>query len=190
MMANASTPERRRFARSDAHVFLRYRVVSAKDVPRENEPLHSDSPTRLRLLTTFAEMNKRHGSTLRAIRKDAPHVATYLQLLDNKIDLIARTLILWDIGTEEAPLSPVNLSAGGIGFYGATPIPADTLLEIELVLFPRFITILAYGKVVYYRPETGELPYYMGVEFIRIRDDDRARIAAQVPDQKLKVVID
>lgn len=188
MMTNASPQERRRFARSDAHVFLRYRVVSAKDVPRENEPLHSAS--RLRLSTTLAEMTKRHASVLHAIGKDTPGVATYLQLLDEKINLLARSLMLWDINTQEAPLSPVSLSAGGVGFYGAAPIPTDTLLEIELVLLPRFVAILAYGKVAYHRPEAGELPYYMGVEFIRISDDDRARIAEHVPGQKLKLRTD
>jgi hypothetical protein len=56
-------------------------------------------------------------------------------------------------------------------------------VEIELVLLPGFTSVFSHGKVVYARPDPegdGQLPYYLGVEFVEISDADRARIARHV----------
>lgn len=174
--------ERRRYARSDVHVFLRYRV-DAEEEAGNGERSSAGPVSRLKLVATFEAMTRRYAPVLRRLREQAPEVTEYLESLDRKIGLIARALLLQDINADHAAPSRVNLSAGGVGFHIPAPLSAGTDVAIELVLLPGFTPVLAHGKVVYARqdPEGDEeLPYYLGVEFIEISDNDRARIARHV----------
>jgi hypothetical protein len=181
-MSEMRGEDRRRYARSDVHVFLRYRVDSPAQ-PGGGEKHGPGALSRLKLVSTFEALTKHYAPVLRRLREQAPEVTEYLESLDRKICLIARALVLQDISADHAPPSRVNLSAGGVGFHVAAPLPAGTDVEIELVLLPGFTSVFSHGKVVYTRPDPegdGQLPYYLGVEFVEISDADRARIARHV----------
>lgn len=182
-MGDTDGQERRRYARSDVHVFLRYRVGSEEESVVDEATPGAGPVSRLKLVVTFSAMTKRYAPVLDRLREQAPEVTEYLESLDRKIGLLARALVLQDINADHASPSRVNLSAGGVGFHVAVPLPAGTDVEIELVLLPGFTPVFAHGKVVHARqdPEGDErLPYYVGVEFVEINDDDRARIAQHV----------
>lgn len=182
-MGDTNGQERRRYARSDVNVFLRYRVDSPEESAEKGDELSAGSLSRLKLVATFEAMTKRYAPVLRRLREQAPEVTEYLESLDRKIGLIARALVLQDINADQAAPSRVNLSAGGVGFHVATPFPAGADVDIELVLLPGFTPVFARGKVVHARHDTegGEqLPYYIGVEFVEISDQDRARIGQHV----------
>ena len=182
-MSEMSGQDRRQYARSDVHVFLRYRVDPTEEPARHGEKHGPGSLSRLKLVATFEALTKHYAPVLRRLREQAPEVTDFLQSLDRKIGLLARALVLQDINADHASPSRVNLSAGGVGFYVPDPLSPDTAVDVELVLLPGFTPVFAHGRVVYARPDPeGDvtLPYYLGVEFVEISDEDRARIARHV----------
>jgi hypothetical protein len=182
-MGDMSAQERRQYARSDVNVFLRYRVDSPEESVGNGAKPSTGPISRLKLVATFEAMTKHYAPVLRRLREQAPEVTDFLQSLDRKIGLIARALVLQDINADHASPSRVNLSAGGVGFYVPGPLSTDTDVDVELVLLPGFTPVFAHGRVVYARPDPeGDegLPYYIGVEFVEISEEDRARIAQHV----------
>lgn len=182
-MSEMSGQDRRQYARSDVHVFLRYHVDSPEEPAGNGEKHGPGSLGRLKLVVTFEALTKHYAPVLRRLREQAPEVTDFLQSLDRKIGLLARAMVLQDINAEHASPSRVNLSAGGVGFYVPGPLSTDTDVNVELVLLPGFTPVFAYGRVVYARPDPegdGQLPYYVGVEFVEISEEDRARIAQHV----------
>ena len=175
--------ERRRFCRIDDDIVLRYRVIGMQEIPVDIENLDVCLPNRLTLSSTFASTTQQMQPLLAKIREQSLEVAEYLRLIDRKLDLVARAFLLQEINVQEEPICRVNLSAGGIGFYEENPLAAGATLEMELILLPSYVGILAYGKVAYRKHEPGVvvgLPFRIGVEFCKLRERDRDLIAKHV----------
>ncbi len=175
--------ERRRFCRIDDDIILRYRVIGMQETPADIENLDVCLPNRLTLSSTFASTTQQMQPLLAKIQEQSLEIAEYLRLIDRKLDLVARAFLLQEINVGEEPICRVNLSAGGIGFYEENPLATGTTLELELILLPSYVGILAYGKVAYRKHEpdvvTG-LPFRIGVEFCKLRERDRDLIANHV----------
>ncbi len=177
------TADRRRFCRIDDDIILRYRVVGIQEIPADIENLDTCLPNRLTLSSTFASTTQQMQPLLAKIREQSLEIAEYLRLMDRKLDLVARAFLLQEINVQEEPVCRVNLSAGGVGFYEKNPFAAGTTLEMELILLPSYVGILAYGKVVYRKHEPNAvagLPFRIGVEFCNLRERDRDLIAQHV----------
>jgi len=175
--------ERRRFCRIDDDIVLRYRVIGMQETPVDIQNLDVCLPNRLTLSSTFAATTQQMQPLLTKIREQSLEVAEYLRLIDRKLDLVARAFLLQEINVEEEPICRVNLSAGGIGFYEENPLAPGTTLEMELILLPSYVGILAYGKVAHRKHEPGVvvgLPFRIGVEFCKLRERDRDLIAKHV----------
>ncbi len=175
--------ERRRFCRIDDDIVLRYRVIGMQETPVDIQNLDVCLPNRLTLSSTFTSTTQQMQPLLAKIQEQSLEVAEYLRLIDRKLDLVARAFLLQEINVQEEPICRVNLSAGGIGFYEENPLAAGATLEMELILLPSYVGILAYGKVAYRKHEpdvvTG-LPFRIGVEFCKLRERDRDLIANHV----------
>ena len=175
--------ERRRFCRIDDNIILRYRVIGMQETPADIENLDVCLPNRLTLSSTFASTTQQMQPLLAKIQEQSLEIAEYLRLIDRKLDLVARAFLLQEINVQDEPICRVNLSAGGIGFYEENPLAAGTTLEMELILLPSYVGILAYGKVVRRKHEPNAvagLPFRIGVEFCQLRERDRDLIAKHI----------
>ena len=177
------TEERRQYCRIDDDVILRYRLISEQELPVDIGTLDTGLPNRFTLTATFAATSQQMELLLHGIQEQSVEVASYLRLLDRKLELVARTFLMQEIDVHKEPTCSINLSAGGIRFHAEVPIKTDALLEVELILLPSYTGILTYGQAVYCRHEPGEqpdLPYRIGVEFCRLREKDRDLIVKHV----------
>lgn len=184
--AMSDPKERRRYCRIDDGVIFRYRPLTLKDIPEDIEQLDVSPTSRFTLTSMFAATSHQMKPLLQSIQQQSLEIAEYLQMLDRKLGLVARAFLMQEINVHEEPPSQVNLSAGGIGFYADTPLAAGALLEIEIILLPSYTGIRAYGKVAYRRHDPGGQPglaYRLGVEFIKIRDQDRDLIARHIEEK-------
>jgi hypothetical protein len=116
--------------------------------------------------------------SLRRIEQRSGDVAAYLRALDQKIETVARALLLQDPSLPAMSEAPVNLSAGGLAIVTGQCLPVGTPLEIRLLLLPTLAGILAFGAVVECtEPPSGEGhppgSRLMRVDFTHIRDEDR-----------------
>ena len=176
-MAEMSS-ERRHYFRIDDKAHLRVRRLSEEafqDLLKQEGPKHDDSGLVAQLHTLTVQM----GNVLLAVRKSQPEVAQYLQLLDKKVDIIARQ-VEGGRGEVIAPDTKVNLGNGGLAYWNPDALPLDTKLEVHLVLFPSYLRIAALARVTHC--ETDPLKpasqrFRIGVEFVRIGEAEEEGLA-------------
>jgi hypothetical protein len=173
-----SSENRRRFFRIDDAVRLSYRVLEPAELPGRVARLSEGLGGSFALMASLSAITHRLSVSLRRIEQHNGDVAAYLRALDQKIETVARALLLQDAELPAMSEEPVNLSAGGLAIFAPQCLPVGTPLEIRLLLLPAMAGILAFGAVVECsdvplqgdRPRGGPL---MRVDFTHIRDEDR-----------------
>ena len=173
-----SSENRRRFFRIDDAVRLSYRPLAPDELADRVSRLNEGLGGSFALMASLGAISHRMSVCLRRIEQHNGDVAAYLRSLDQKIEVVARALLLQDAELPALSKEPVNLSAGGLAIVTRQCLPMGTPLEIRLLLLPALAGILAFGSVVECtEPPAGEDraagSRLMRVDFTHIRDEDR-----------------
>ncbi len=186
------TEERRGFFRIDDEVNLFYKKIDEQLV---TEPHHvSDNILNSCSLSTALEMvSQESTSLLHRIEKNLPDVADYLRLIDTKIDLLAQAVMMQGFQFKESETRNVNISATGMAFNCEEQLKAGDYLEIKILLVSSMAVIVTYGKVIYSKnSESSDIqyPYFVGVDFIDMKDEDRELLIKYVVKKQLQQIRD
>lgn len=108
-------------------------------------------------------------------------VARYLAMIDEKLDLIADSLVINEADVDGCA-GEVNIGAGGIAFDSPRAVMAGNMLEMEIVLLPEQCVIFSAAKVIACnkQEQDGEARYRIAVEFVDMDDDVRDQISRHV----------
>lgn len=184
--ANATNGERRRFFRIEDNIILFFREVDAREL---NQPLGAAEP----IMDTFsltAELDLltlESRSQMRRIERDYPPVAEFLQVLEQKIDLVARAILANDPELSRQPTRRVSLSASGLAFESEENYALGSTLELKMVLPPEMVGVQARGRVVYSQQTRGEFPVYqVAVDFAELADKDRDLLIRHVVRKQMR----
>lgn len=188
----ARAEDRRGFFRIDDEVSLFYKKIDEK---RVTEPHHvSDNILTSCSLSTALEMVSQDSALLlHRLEKNQPEVADYLRLIDAKIDLIGQAVMMQGFQVKENDTRNVNVSATGIAFNCEEALKADDHLEIKMMLISSMAVIVTYGKVVYCKKgqsNDSQYPYFVGVDFINMKDEDREMLIKYVVKKQLQQIRD
>jgi hypothetical protein len=166
--------ERRRSFRVNDHIGLKLRVIPDKEQDSFKESFNTWRQEH-GLINQFLHQRTQLLPLIRTIENTQPDIAAYLRHLESKIDTLAGLFQARDQNLPRIPTHSVNLSANGLRFYHDEEIPENTLLQIQLVLFPSLTIIPALGEVISCKPETQtEIPHYqLTVDFTLMDEDDR-----------------
>ncbi|MGZ5007029.1 MAG: PilZ domain-containing protein [Methylobacter sp.] len=186
------TEDRRGFFRIDDEVNLFYKKIDQKLV---NEPHHiSDNILNsCSLSTALRTLSEESTLLLRRLEKNLPEVADYLKLIDTKIDLLVQAIMMQGFQFKESDTRNVNISASGLAFNCEENLKENDYLEIKLLLISCMAVIVTYGRVVYCKnneSNAGEYPYFVGVNFINMKDDDREMLIKYVVKEQLQQIRD
>lgn len=181
--AATNAHERRRYFRIADLLAVKHRVLSREEADQLEEALRSEHPNRYSLTGTFATLTQQMDGLMRKIKPRNSDIALYLENLNYKLDMLARSLLLEDNEMLDQPVSEVDLSAGGIAFEQATPLKPGSLLELKMLLYPSLLQITALGEVVRCEHPNKIDPnavYSTAVDFAYIRTDDRELLIQHV----------
>jgi len=186
------TEDRRGFFRIDDEVNLFYKKIDEKLV---NEPHHvSDNILNSCSLSTALEMVSQESILLlHRLDKNLPDVAEYLRLIDRKIDLLAQAITMQGFQFKENDTRNVNMSATGIAFNCEEALKESDYLEIKILLVSCMTVIVTYGRVVYCKnsqSNDSQYPYFVGVNFINMKDEDREMLIKYVVKEQLQQIRD
>jgi hypothetical protein len=173
-----TSENRRRFFRIDDAARLSYRPLNPNELADGVARLSEGLGGSFALMASLTAATQRMSVSLRRIEQHNADVAAYLRALDQKVEAVARALLLQDKTLPAESEEPVNISAGGLAIVVRECLPAGTPLEIRLLLLPSLAGILAYGAVVECAEPSGTEGYPAGsrlmrVDFTHIRDEDR-----------------
>jgi len=189
--ATPATRERRRYYRVEDEVALSYRVLEGAEVDAALERFTPGFEDTMALAATFATTGGEMRRALDAVKRSAPEVATYLEGLNTKLDILGRMLAARESGLPSSPTHLVSLSASGISFDVTRPITPGSLLELKLLVFPSHICLLTLGAVVSCRPlpETqADFRFRVGIDFAYIRDTDRETLIRHVVQKQSQLL--
>lgn len=167
--------ERRGHARIDDDVILNWRGVQPDEIPepltRVDVPIFSRS-------TQISLLDFETGNLLKFIGQEDALLAEYLNILEQKLDIVADAVV---DGQEDLQIHTprhVNISVSGLAFLSEEKIPLGTLLELKIMLSSVLDGIVAYGRVIYCIHYEGKEPccYRLGVGFIKMHEADMKQL--------------
>ncbi len=180
--------ERRRYFRIEDEITLFYREVEEGALP-DSESFKEEAMDGFSLTATLEYLDQESGFLFRTIEKSHPDIASYLDVLNQKINLISKAVLLKEEGVAELPASKVNISASGISFFADLEVKAGSLLEVKMILPPALTGLVTYGRVVYCEPvENEDYSHRLAVDYINIREQDRDVLIRHIVKRQMRQI--
>ncbi|MEQ1636779.1 MAG: PilZ domain-containing protein [Methylococcales bacterium] len=183
--------DRRRFFRIDDDINLYYTVIDAKLVD-DTSNFKQKALGSCSLSRALDRLTQESNTILRKIEAKEPEVADYLNVLNNKVDLIVQALMFQGIDFLEQKTRNVNLSASGLAFDNEEALKIDEYLEITMVLSSLVAVIVLHAKVVYCKQNTenllGKQSFLIGVEYVNIQEQDRETLIQYVVRRQMQQI--
>ena len=173
--------ERRNYFRINDEIFLNYRHLAPGESPTLPKSRGETINDCYSLTALFTSISRQTQLLNRQIRTESPAVADYFNAVEQKLDLLARMLLLQQMDMNPGDTGEVNLSGGGVEFRTDEAVSPGCMLEMKIVVFPSHTGILTSGQVMRCQHEkTNTHPYRVAVEFVHIREADRQFIIKHV----------
>lgn len=175
MQTSISAADRREFFRINDQVALNFRVIDRGEIDgaiEKREDGYLDVNT---MASSFAHTNLDMKHAMEKCRRDLPEVATYLDGLNAKVDLLIRLLVATGSELPDHPTHDVNLSASGLSVKVTQEFVEGSALEIKLLFFPSLLYVVTFGLVVRCSAsdEVEGFPFELAVEFSHLEDSDK-----------------
>ncbi|MBB4862466.1 hypothetical protein HNP46_001304 [Pseudomonas nitritireducens] len=148
-----------------------------EDEIQSQEVLQDDSAL-FNLLSDLHLTDFESQHLLRHIHERDRPLASYLKVMNKRIDLIAQALtqsLLSEIG----PARRVTLSEGGINFRDDQPLAVGQHLALKIVLLPQGLGLLLRAQVTHCQQQA-EGDYEIGTEFDILGDAQRQLLARHI----------
>lgn len=165
------TDERREYFRVEDDIYLQWQIVPEEEYVRADDILKNLTDSDFSLSADFATLNNKFHPILNNIKQAHPDIAHYLELLNTKLDSLGHHLLQQQDVYNEQKLTHVNISASGLMYAAEDPIPVDSLLRLEYVLFPEKVGIITYGRVVNTTPLEND-KHCIHISFEHMRTED------------------
>lgn len=192
MNTTQNNEERRRFFRIDDDINLYYKVLGPNPV-NDTSYVSTDILGSCSLASALDMLSQEAKVLMRRIETRDPDVADYLKLLNNKIEIIAQTMMLQGTDFGEQTTRNVNLSASGLAFDNDEELKMSDYLEVKMVLSSIAAVILVNAKVVYCKKnidsEQSNKPSYMiGLDYVNIQDQDRELLIKHIVRRQMQQI--
>ncbi len=176
--------DRRQFYRIEQPVVIDYKVVSRDEIAGSSQPYQFNVSPYFLLQSQLAEIDSESQHLIYKIGESTPHLATYLQQLNKKLDLIARTIAGSDLDLENSKPQTINLSEGGLSFFINEAIAVESYLALKLVFPDNGLGLLLYAEVQ--RCSEVDDGYELGVSFMLMPESCRTLLARLILEAQAK----
>jgi len=187
---SSSSNERRNFFRLSNKVFLGYRKAAEEEVKQflqNEEHIKTDSIDMSHLLD---QISRQMTPTLINIRQESSAIAQYLDLLNQKVDLIASMVSFqqFRLDTEQGMLEStetLDISEGGFSFKSTHQIPENDHIFCRIAIMGYRLGMETFGKVVRCSPvkqQTGQ--YCIAVELPYLKELDKKNLTRFIFDKQ------
>ncbi len=182
--------DRRRFFRIDDTLRIFYKKIPENQLQGSKVP-GMNAFGDCSLATALDMMTQESQVSLHRLERSDPDVAEYLKVLNNKIDLVARAVLMQKMELSEQKTRNVNMSASGIAFDSEELIQPGVCLEIKMLLASSMAVIITYGTVVRCEKNADmnkEYPYIVGVDYYNMPEQDRELLIKHVVKRQIQQI--
>lgn len=174
-----SVQDNRKFYRIEDRVGLEFLPVNENTITDETAGFPIPVSPHFQLLNQLRAIDAENSSLLHGIGEKDRNLLTYLKGTDQKIELLAQTLVSCDESLKNEHLKTVTLSEGGFSFHHYESMTPGQHLAIKLTLIPSCIGLLLYGCVVNYSSDNNG-DHLINIGFERLSETNRALLARHV----------
>ena len=175
--------EKRHYFRIEDMPILHYR-----ELPGENADTICDRPRqpwveKLTLKTRFDAITREMQPLRRMLGNRSKNLSDYLHAIDQKLDILAESLLHDVMDDLDSKPQRVNIGAGGLSFTSDRPIMNGNYVELCMILLPENAGIHTYGRVVGCRRQTEQqqdAEYKISVQFECMSEPERDMITRHV----------
>jgi len=177
--------EKRQFFRIQQDVIFNFKAVSTDAVSHISAEQHFDHASTLGLLSQFQQFDNDLHSTLEVIRQDNLAVADYLDMLNQKMNLLSQQMLSNEaVSANDSESGRIDLSQGGIGFESAQPLGIESWIAVKLVFLPAYTGLLTYAQITRNQMQA-DGSYLIGARFHQLNDEQHRLLARQVMQAQL-----
>lgn len=167
--------DKRDFFRIQDRIALEYRRVAG---PQTGDSGFAESSPVFDLLSELHVLEFESQHLLRQIGERDRALASYLKIINKRIDLIGRA-ISESAGGTGGELTEVTLSEGGMAFLCNEPLEADTWLAIRMILLSSPLGLVIPARVLR-SDSTPQGRWTIGVSFEALSDAQRQVLARHI----------
>lgn len=172
--------ERRQYFRINGKVAVDYKVITEDEMQHGRLPTQFQVSPFFQLLTQLQECNHDSSYQLRKIAQKEPMIASYLELMNEKIDAIAHAVAKSEVEFENLTAQEINLSEGGMSFNSTQPVELKSYLALKVVFEETHSGLLLYGQTLYCGEQDDDGLYKIGVEFSEMPESSRMTVARYI----------
>ena len=176
--------ERRQYFRINQHVSLDYKLISEAEMKQSQLPTQFEVSPFFMLLTHLQELDTDTSYLLRKVAQKDPTLAAVLEIINTKVDTIAKTIAASDVEFDNIVTQHINLSEGGLSFNTQSELPSDHYLAMKLVFEESCMGLLLYGKVLY--SNATDEGFFTGIEFCQMPESSRLIMARHIISSQSK----
>lgn len=180
-MKQQNGSERREYFRINDMIALQAESLSNEDAERADE-LYEIRWRDTGFSSEISYNREKHQPTMIQIERKYPEVATYISYLEEELQRVIQRL-----GTEESklpgkPTHQVNLSAGGLLFLSHKEFATDSLIELNIRLFPSRNPIFAYARVIRCEATDSDVSegWDIATKFTHVHEEDQEALIKHI----------
>jgi hypothetical protein len=172
--------EKRQYFRIQQDVIFNYKAVNTDAVTHINPEQHFDHATTLGLFSQFQQLDNDSRFTLEQIRKDNLLVADYLDVLNQKLNLLSQQMLSNEaVSANDSDSGRIDISQGGFGFSSSVPMGIESWIAFKLVFLPNYVGLVGYAQVTRNQMQA-DGSYLVGARFHDLNDEQQRVLARQV----------
>jgi hypothetical protein len=188
----ASSTNRRNYFRINQDVVFDFRSVDAYQANHGDPAEAFEDASAVGLATELRRIDKSAAQSLKNLADTNPLLGDYLQLLSQKIDLVARHTLLTDKTQENHKRKRINLSEAGIAFNSERAVYKGKFLAVRLIFLPSYVPFMAFAEVIRCQSKTAVSSatgieqdhhaesFHIAARFHRLPDKDRQELSRQI----------
>jgi len=182
-VADAET-DRRRYFRVGDELPLYLEAIDDEGVERLLAEMEQETENRMGLSARFAATTSQMDHVLNRIKEHDPDVALYLQSINQKLDVVAKVLLLEGEPVARMRTVNVELSASGLSVDHTAAMDVGQLVRVELLTTATSARILVLGRVIRClpapQPNLIGNRFRLAIDFERIGEHDEDLIMQEV----------
>ena len=167
--------ERRSYFRIDSEIILDFHLVDSYTVDNSSpEDEFPEDRATLELFAEFRRLEREASLQLKTISESNRALASYLNMLNKKLDLLAQRSISSEYSPKKLPRVPISLSEGGISFQSRKPVYKGSYVALKMLFVPDFIAVACFARVIrcdeVHDPKNHSELYQIGCQFIALEN--------------------
>ncbi len=177
--------DNRDFYRIQDVAFLEFEEIDPEQIKSGRVIFPLEVSPQFQLLNKLHTIDSEHSALLKVIGGNNRDIAAYLKSINEKIELLAHSVVEYSEAIDNLALQEITLSEGGLSFTSARALSLDTYLALKVVLLPSYVGLLLIGRVVNCNEHiSGD--FLINLIFENLLDNDRQLIARHVLQHQAK----